>query len=75
MTLAPEQSQTQPNAALSSQFIDNVRRLSLNFKNETLSLSHEAEVLINLPYAVTLVVLLDRSVLLAGYLKNGKQTF
>lgn len=68
MTLAPKRSQMQPTCAVSSQFIDNLRLLSLNFTNETLGLSHKAEVLINLAHAVTLVVLLDRRVPLAGYL-------
>lgn len=68
MTLAPKRIQMQPTCAVSSQFIDDVHLLSLNFTKETLGLSHKAEVLINLPHAVTLVVLLDRRVPLAGYL-------
>lgn len=58
--------------AVSSQFIDNVRSLSLNFTNESLGLSHKAEVLIHLPHAVTLVVFLDRRVPLAGYLTQKR---
>lgn len=59
MTLAPKQSQMQPTCAVSSQFIGNVCLFSLNLTNanETLGLSHKAKELINLPPAVTLVVL------------------
>lgn len=70
MTLAPKRIQMQPTCAVSSGFIDNVRLLSLNFTNEALGLRHKAEVLINLPHAETLVILLERGVPLAGYLKQ-----